>query len=79
MKLTGYTYSCNSLTDFEYDAQVITGNGNHVYQLTLIKIRESASAHIFWRVVAIWNHSASESLGRLARSGKSGQRSPLNQ
>ena len=35
MKLTGYTYSCNSLTDFEYDAQVITGNGNHVYQLTL--------------------------------------------
>ena len=35
MKLTGYTYSCNSLTDFEYDANVITGNGNHVYQLTL--------------------------------------------
>ena len=28
-------YSCNSLTDFDYDANVITGNGNHVYQLTL--------------------------------------------
>ena len=35
MKLTGYTYFCNSLTDFEYDANVITGNGNHAYHLTL--------------------------------------------
>ena len=33
MKLTGCTYACNSLTDFEYEELAITGNGNNVNQL----------------------------------------------
>ena len=28
MKLTDHTYACNSLTNFEYEAHAITGNGN---------------------------------------------------
>ena len=31
MKLTGYTYYCNSLTNFEYEANLMTGNGDQVY------------------------------------------------
>ena len=30
VKLTGHTYACNILTDFEYAVRVITGNGNYV-------------------------------------------------
>ena len=28
MKLTDSTYACNSLTNFEYEAYQLTGNGN---------------------------------------------------
>ena len=56
MKLTGCTYACNSLTDFEYEELVITGIGNNVNQL---KIHESTSNEPnFRRVLAIWNHCA---------------------
>ena len=34
MKLTGHTYVCNSLTNFEYELHVISGNGN---DLNLLK------------------------------------------
>ena len=34
VKLKGYTYACNRLTHFEYEAHAMTGNGNDV---TLIK------------------------------------------
>ena len=29
MKLADHTYNCNSLTNFECEAQAITGNGNY--------------------------------------------------
>ena len=35
MKLIGYNYFCKSVTVFEYDTNVITGNENHVYKLTI--------------------------------------------
>ena len=35
VKLTGYTYACNSLTNFEYEGHAMTGNGNHVNLLKL--------------------------------------------
>ena len=28
VKMTGYTYACNSLTNFRYKAFAMTGNGN---------------------------------------------------
>jgi len=28
VKLTHHTYACNSLTNFEYEAQAVTGNGS---------------------------------------------------
>ena len=31
LKLTGYNYACNSLTNFEYEAHPITGNGSHTH------------------------------------------------
>ena len=37
MKSTGYTYACNSLTDFESEVHAMTGNGN---QVNLLKLRE---------------------------------------
>ena len=30
VKLTRYTYACNSLTNFKYEAHGMTGNGNQV-------------------------------------------------
>ena len=38
MKLTGDTCACNSLTNFEYEAQAMIGNGNHMNTLA-VKIR----------------------------------------
>ena len=35
VKLTGYTHSCNSLTNFEYEAHILNGNGNYVNLLKL--------------------------------------------
>ena len=35
VKLTGYTYACNSLTNFEYEAHPMIGNGNHMNLLKL--------------------------------------------
>ena len=28
--VTGYTYACNSLTNFEYGAHAMTGNGSYL-------------------------------------------------
>ena len=55
VKLTGCTYACNSLADFEYEELAITGNGNNVNQLTLAgKIRETTSNESnFGRVLVI--------------------------
>ena len=30
VKLTGYTYACNSLANFEPEVHAMTGNGNQV-------------------------------------------------
>ena len=30
VKSTGYTYDCTNLTNFECEAHLMTGNGNHV-------------------------------------------------
>ena len=35
VKLPGYTCACNSLTNFEYEAHSMTGNGNQVNLLKL--------------------------------------------
>ena len=37
VKLTGYGRACNSLTDFEYEAHVMTGNEKYVNFLTFAK------------------------------------------
>jgi hypothetical protein len=37
MKLTEYTYGCNSLTNFEFEAHAKTGNGNRVIFFDLPK------------------------------------------
>ena len=31
MKLTGYNYACNSVTNFEYEVHPKNGNGNHTH------------------------------------------------
>ena len=65
MKLAGYTYSCNSLTNIEYETLTNTGNGNYG---NLLKLPwKNSWNHIkltyFWPVLAIWNHcGASEAL-----------------
>ena len=33
VKVTGLSYVCNSLTDFEYEVHTMTGNGNHLNML----------------------------------------------
>ena len=45
VKLTGYTYYCSSLTnlDFEYEANLMTGNGNQVYLTKLDPASGSAT------------------------------------
>ena len=45
MKLTGYTYYCNSLTNlnFEYEANLMTGNGDQVYLTKLDPASGSAT------------------------------------
>ena len=57
MKLTGSSCAFNSLTNFEYEVHVITGNGMYVNLLTFA--RKKSWNHIkwtyFWRVLAIWN------------------------
>ncbi len=35
LKLTGYTYACNSLTNIEYEAHAKTENGNYRHLLKL--------------------------------------------
>ena len=49
VKLTGYTCAGNSLTNFEYEAHAMTGNGNHMnmYAKTyLLKTREITSSKL---------------------------------
>ena len=41
VKTTHYSYACNTLTNFEYEGCVMTGNGNYVTWLKLAcEIRE---------------------------------------
>jgi len=35
VKLTGHTYACNSLTNFQYEVHAMTGNRNQVNLLKL--------------------------------------------
>ena len=60
VKLTGYTYACNDLTNFEYQAQAMTGNGNCMNLLKLVKknLLNHIKGTYFWWVLAIWNHCA---------------------
>jgi len=46
VKLTGYTNAYNSLTNFEYEVNELTGNGNYVNLLKLAgeKNREITSS-----------------------------------
>ena len=63
VKSTGYTYACNSLTNFDYEGNSITGNGNQVNFLKLIW--KNLGKHIMWiyfcRVFPIWNHCTAQS------------------
>ena len=48
-KLTGQSYACNSLKNFEYEAYAMTGNGNQVNLLNLSgKIREMTSSELIY-------------------------------
>ena len=40
VKLTDYTYACNDLTSFEYEAHAMTGNGSYV---NLLKVASKNS------------------------------------
>ena len=49
MKLTEYTYGCNSLTNFEFEADAKTGNGNLSNLLKLAtKNREIKSSKLIF-------------------------------
>jgi hypothetical protein len=37
VKSTGYVYACNNLTNFEYEANPMTGNGNSVKKEKFVK------------------------------------------
>ena len=60
VKLTDHTYACSSLTNFLYDMNPISGNGNYV---NLLKLAWKNSWNkfkwtYFWRVLACWNPCA---------------------
>ena len=51
MKLTGYTNAYNSLTNFEYEVNELTGNGNYVNLLLKLagkKNREITSSQLIF-------------------------------
>jgi hypothetical protein len=63
VKLTGYTYACNSLTNFVSEVYAMTRNGN---QLNLLKfVWQNLWNHVkwyyYWQVLAIWNYCAAHS------------------
>ena len=45
MKLTGYTWACESLTNFEYEVHAITRKRKSIL---LAKIREITVSELFW-------------------------------
>ena len=48
-KLTGHSYACNSLKNFEYEAYAMTGNGNQVNLLNFRgKFREITSSELIY-------------------------------
>ena len=49
MKLTDHTCVCNDLTNFEYGAQVMTGNGTYVKNLS-----NPFRWTYFWRILVVW-------------------------
>ena len=59
-KLTNDTYACNSLTNFEYEWYVMTGNGNYMWICRKIACKNLWNHFgwtYFWLVLAIGNHS----------------------
>ena len=72
VKLTGHTYACSSLTNFEYVAHtIVTKNDVKTAEIGL----ESSWNHIkwtyFWQNLVIWNHCARP---RRSARGKTGDR-----
>ena len=55
VKLTGYTYACNSLTNFESENR--KRKSSEFVETSLGKIREITSSNLmFGGFLAIWNH-----------------------
>ena len=55
MKLIGHTYDCNSLTNFAYEVNEMTGNGNCVNLLKhgWKRIREITWGKLTLRIIAM--------------------------
>ena len=51
--------ACNSLTNYEYEAHAMTGNGRYV-KIACEKLWKHFGWTYFGRVLARWNHSVSE-------------------
>ena len=63
MKLTGYTYACNSLTNFESENR--KRKSSEFVETSLGKIREITSSNLmFGGFLTIWNHRASAATQR---------------
>ena len=56
-KLTHHTCACSSLTNFEYEEYVITGNGRCIRKICLEKFVKSHSEFIFGGFLVIQNHN----------------------
>ena len=67
-------WSYNSLTNFEYQVNEITGNGNFVKMLKFT--RKNSWNHFrwiyFWRVLAIWNYSTATRRATSASTNSTG-------
>ena len=66
MKLTDNVNDYNSLTNFEYEVNELTGKGNYVNLLKLASWEKKSWNHFtltyFWRIWAIWNHCGQPAL-----------------
>ena len=50
VKLTGYTYACHDLTNFEYQMRTMTGNGSYVNLFKFVRENfvKSHQVNLFW-------------------------------
>ena len=53
--MTGHTYACNSLRNFEYEGHAMTGKGNHVNLLKLAW-KKLLKSHHFSMILADFSH-----------------------